>query len=118
LDAFKVSNDILSTFLLFINDTFQVIILLFDFMKDLIFEADLIGDSLLHLRALVLMILADLEDLFKFGYLLLGGNLEGLGLLSTTVLMIVESTLETQDSLMILAEDHIVLMFAKGNATG
>lgn len=73
LHALQVSNDILGTLFLLVDDALEIVVLLIDFVEDLVLQANLVCYSLLHLRALVLMVLAHLENLLEL-LDLLGGS--------------------------------------------
>lgn len=118
LNTFKVPNNVLSTFFLFINYVLKVVVLFVNLLKYFIFKSNLISNPLLHLSALGLMILAYLKNFLKLLYLLSGCHFKCLCLLTSTVLMVLQCTLETEDLFMVLAKYYIVVMLATRDAVG
>jgi hypothetical protein len=56
------------------------------------------------------MVLANLKYLFKLLNLFLGSYFQGLGFLSSAVLMIVKGTVQAKNGLMILTVDNVVIV--------
>lgn len=91
LHALKVSDDVLRMLFLFIDYTLQVIVLFIDFSHDLFLEANLACHSSLHACTLLLVVPTCLENLLKFGDLLLGCHLESFHLVG----LVCKGTIET-----------------------
>ena len=69
LHTLQVSYDVLGTLFLLVNDALQIVVLLLYLVQDFILQTHLVGNSLLHLRALTLVFLANLQDFLKLGHL-------------------------------------------------
>ena len=112
LHAFQVADDVLGMFLLFIDNTLQVVVLLIHLRHYLLFQTDLARYTPLHASALLLVLATGVEYLIELGYLLLRCHFERFDLVG----LIGKGAVETENHVARGAEGLILLVLAKGYA--